>query len=54
MKNAIILHGAGETPESFWIPYVRQKLTERERVPFGFHNYRILTTQILPNGFLRY
>lgn len=31
MKNAIILHGAGETPESFWIPYVRQKLTERER-----------------------
>jgi len=28
MKNVVILHGSGETPESFWIPYVRKNLEE--------------------------
>lgn len=27
MKNAIILHGTGETPESFWYRYVQANLT---------------------------
>ena len=26
MKNAIILQGAGETQESFWLPYVKDNL----------------------------
>ncbi|MCX6738114.1 MAG: alpha/beta hydrolase [Candidatus Parcubacteria bacterium] len=26
MKNAIILQGAGETTESFWLPYVKKEL----------------------------
>lgn len=30
MKNVLILHGAGETPESFWIPYIVKVLRERE------------------------
>jgi len=29
MKNAIILMGAGETPESFWLPYVKTELEKR-------------------------
>ena len=27
MKNAIILHGTGETPESFWYRYIQANLT---------------------------
>lgn len=26
MKNAVILHGSGETPESFWLPYAKREL----------------------------
>lgn len=29
MKNAIILQGAGETQESFWLPYIKRELEER-------------------------
>lgn len=29
MKNAIILQGAGETTESFWLPYVKQELEKQ-------------------------
>ncbi|MDP3741966.1 MAG: alpha/beta hydrolase [Candidatus Micrarchaeota archaeon] len=29
MKNAIILSGSGETPESFWHPYVKAELEKR-------------------------
>lgn len=29
MKNVIILHGAGETPNSFWIPYIKARLEEK-------------------------
>ena len=25
-KNAVILHGSGETPDSFWLPYARRGL----------------------------
>jgi hypothetical protein len=26
MKNAILLHGAGDSPNSFWLPYVKREL----------------------------
>lgn len=29
MKNAVILMGSGETPESFWLPYVKAELEKR-------------------------
>ncbi|MFA5932610.1 MAG: alpha/beta hydrolase [Microgenomates group bacterium] len=29
MKNAIILQGAGETQESFWLPYTKKELEKR-------------------------
>jgi len=29
MKNAIILQGAGETTESFWLPYIKKELESR-------------------------
>lgn len=29
IKNAIILQGAGETQESFWLPYVKKELEKR-------------------------
>lgn len=29
MKNAVILHGTGETPDSYWYPSVAQKLQEK-------------------------
>lgn len=29
MKNAILLQGAGETQESFWLPYVKRELEKR-------------------------
>ena len=29
MKNAIILHGSGETPNSFWIPYIKTDLERK-------------------------
>ena len=29
MKNAILLQGAGETQESFWLPYVKKELEKR-------------------------
>lgn len=29
MKNVVILHGYGETPKSFWLPYVKKELEER-------------------------
>lgn len=28
-KNAVIFHGAGETPNSIWIPYMREGLQEK-------------------------
>lgn len=30
MKNAILLQGAGETQESFWLPYVKKELEKRD------------------------
>lgn len=32
MKNAIILHGTGETPESFWYRHIQANLTSYRRV----------------------
>ncbi len=29
MKNAVILHGSGETPESFWFPYIKLELEKK-------------------------
>lgn len=29
MKNAIILHGTGDSPDLFWFPYIKEKLEER-------------------------
>ncbi len=29
MKNAIILHGTGDTPDLFWLPYIKEKLEEK-------------------------
>lgn len=29
MKNAIILHGTGDTPDLFWFPYIKEKLEEK-------------------------
>jgi uncharacterized protein len=29
MKNAIILHGTGSNPTSFWHPYIKQELEQR-------------------------
>lgn len=29
MKNVVILHGSGETPESFWLPYAKRELEAR-------------------------
>jgi len=29
MKNAIILQGAGETTESFWLPYIKKELEKK-------------------------
>lgn len=29
MKNAIIFHGAGDTPNSFWLPWLKKKLEQR-------------------------
>src|SRR3989338_4738424 len=29
MKNAIILQGAGETTESFWLPYAKRELEKK-------------------------
>ncbi len=29
MRNAVILHGAGETPKSFWLPYAKRELEKR-------------------------
>ncbi len=25
MKNAVIFHGTSDTPESFWIPYIKRE-----------------------------
>jgi uncharacterized protein len=30
MKNAILLQGAGETQESYWLPYVKRELEKRD------------------------
>ncbi len=30
MKNAAIFHGAGEGPDSYWLPYLRKELTQRD------------------------
>ena len=29
MKNAILLHGAGDSPHSYWFPYLRTELKAR-------------------------
>ncbi len=29
MKNAIILHGTGDSPDLFWFPYIKEKLEEK-------------------------
>lgn len=29
MKNAILLHGKGETPTSFWMPYAKKELEKK-------------------------
>lgn len=29
MKNAILLHGTGDSPGSFWLPYVRKELERK-------------------------
>src|SRR3989344_3519750 len=29
MKNAILLHGLGSNPQSFWFPYLKKKLEEK-------------------------
>jgi len=29
MKNAIILHGTGDTKDSYWFPYMKEKLEEK-------------------------
>ena len=29
MKNAIILHGTGDSPDLFWFPYIQERLEEK-------------------------
>lgn len=29
MKNVIILHGTGETDQSFWLPYIKEELSKK-------------------------
>ena len=29
MKNAIIFHGTGDSPDLFWFPYIKEKLEEK-------------------------
>lgn len=29
MKNAILLHGTGDSPNSFWLPYIKNALENR-------------------------
>jgi predicted alpha/beta hydrolase family esterase len=29
MKNAIILHGTGDSPDLYWFPYIKEKLEEK-------------------------
>jgi hypothetical protein len=41
MKNAILLHGHGGTPESFWLPWLAQELKKKE--------YKVWAPQ-LPNA----
>lgn len=41
MKNAILLHGRGETPKSFWIPYAKKELKKK--------GYKVWTPR-LPNN----
>lgn len=38
MKNVIMLHGTGETPESFWYPYVKHELEQK--------GYKVLLPQL--------
>ena len=42
-KNAIILQGAGETVDSFWLPWLAKELRERER------EYKIWLPQLPDN-----
>lgn len=30
MKNAILLHGTGDSPNSFWLPYIKKELEKRD------------------------
>lgn len=30
MKKVIVLHGTGETPESFWYPYLKEQMSSQE------------------------
>lgn len=41
MKNAIILHGTGDTPDMYWFPYLKKNLEER--------GYEVWASQ-LPNA----
>jgi len=40
MKNIIIIHGYGETPESYWYPYLKKELEQK--------GYKV-TIPLLPN-----
>lgn len=42
MKNAIILQGAGETTESFWLPWLKSELEKRD--------YEVLLPQLPDNN----
>ncbi len=51
MKNAVILMGAGETPQSFWLPYVKTELEKRGysvSIPLLPHNELPSIAQTLP------
>lgn len=56
MKNAILFHGYGDSPESFWLPYIRHELEARgysvwaPQLPNTDLNIKTLLPYILQNG----